>query len=253
MRHAVLDLLTGSACPGCAAPGHLLCPACEALLTGLSVAAWPTPTPPGLVEPWAAGEYAGLLRGLVLGYKERGQLGLAGPLGRLLADAVAAALGALGGRAGTVVLVPVPSRRRTVRARGHDATYALAREAARTLRTQGYDALPHRLLRLGKVADQAGLDAGARAQNLAGAMTCPAGAVAALARRRRGGLLVVCDDVLTTGATAREAQRALAAAGLPPHRVATVAATVRRLRGAAEMAAPGNRRPGSLVLRPSTD
>jgi predicted amidophosphoribosyltransferase len=84
-----------------------------------------------------------------------------------------------------------------------------------------------RLLRhRGGVVDQAGLGAEARAANLAGSMACPSARL-----RRVAGLwlrVVVCDDVLTTGSTAREAQRALEAVGLPPVAVAAVAATRRR-------------------------
>jgi len=225
MLASLLDLLTGAACSGCQAPGVILCPACRESLRGQARVTWPTPRPPGLAVPWAAGEYAGLLRALVLGHKERSQFSLSGPLGLLLADAVE---GLVTDRRPPLVLVPVPSRRRTTRARGHDPTGAMTREAARVLTTRGYAATAHRLLRVGAVLDQSGLDSRARTANLSGSMNCPSTAVAALARGWVSATVVVCDDVLTTGATAREAQRALAASGLPVAGIAVVAATRKR-------------------------
>lgn len=218
-----LDLLLGGCCAGCHHPGRSLCARCAAALPDGAWPAWPTPVPPGLAPPFAAGEYAGALRALVIAHKEHRVLSLGPPLARLLAQAVAA--GAPAGPADQVVLVPVPSRPATVRARGHDPTGSLVTRAARSL---GVPAVPLLRTRPG-VVDQAGLDAQQRAANLAGALHCPSAGLRRLARASPRARVVVCDDVLTTGATAREAQRALEAVGLEVVAVAAVAATPRRV------------------------
>jgi predicted amidophosphoribosyltransferase len=88
-----------------------------------------------------------------------------------------------------------------------------------------------RLLVVGRVLDQSGLDARARAGNLAGSMRCPSAPLRSLARRVGRANVVVCDDVITTGSTAREAQRALEASGLEVLGIAAVAATRKRVSG----------------------
>ena len=159
--------------------------------------------------------------------------GLRGPLSGLLARAVGAAVEDNGVAVAALVLVPVPSQPSTVRSRGHDPTWTITRGAAARLRRGGYDVRACRMLRVRRrVADQAGLDAGQRSANLAGSMWCPSRSLRQLSRavggRRTEVLVVVCDDVLTTGSTAREAQRALEASGLSVLAVATTAATRRR-------------------------
>lgn len=222
LRDASLDLLLGGRCTGCARPGGVLCDGCRAELPGTPYLAWPTPTPPGLAPPWTAGEYAETLRALVLAHKEHAVHGLRGPLGSLLAAAVAASSPGESG----LLLVPVPSRPGVARQRGHEPTTALVRTAARRLRRQGYDVATAPLLRSrGAVVDQAGLDAASRAANLAGSLCCPSTGLRRLAARAGPVRVVVCDDVLTTGATAREAQRALEAVGVRVAAIATVAAT----------------------------
>ncbi|WP_435833095.1 ComF family protein [Kitasatospora purpeofusca] len=210
-------------CAGCGADLGHLCPACRDLLAT-------TPPEPAAALPraHAAAPYDGPVRELLLAHKERGALGLAGPLGGALARAVRSALGRHPGRV-PLLLVPVPSARAAVRARGHDPTLRLARAAAGALRREGLDARALPLLRHARpVADQAGLSAAERHHNLRGALT-----VRAPGRLRRsdrpgpaGYRPVLVDDLVTTGASLVEAARALAAAGLPPAGAATVAAAV---------------------------
>jgi len=231
------DLVLGAACIGCEAPGRALCADCADLLPRGGRVSWPTPTPPGLAVPFAAGEYDGLLEVMVNEHKEHAVFALARPLGQVLSDVVLDLLEALTDAAlsdpapgdpapgAPVHLVPVPSRRGVVRRRGHDPLLRVARVAAAGLRRRGIDASVRRQLVAGRpVLDQATLDAADRARNLVGSM-----------RSRRvvlpdpEALVVVVDDVLTTGSTAREAQRALEEAGTPVAGIATVAATRKRL------------------------
>lgn len=229
------DLFLGGSCAACGRPGRALCRPCADGLPGGASLAWPTPVPSGLVTPVAAGEYADALEALVNAHKEQQVFALARPLGDLLAGAVRHLLEARG-TAGPVLLVPVPSRAATVRRRGHDPMLRVSRRAAARLRRTGVEVLVARLLRhTRRVADQAGLGAADRAENLAGAFRC----VRLPARRLP---VVVVDDVITTGATAREAQRALEAVGLEVVGIATMAATRRRK--------PSGRHPSLPVCRP---
>lgn len=207
----LVDLVLPRACAGCGSPAALLCPTCgDALDALLPSRAVPDPCPPGLPRTWAAGPYAGPLRAALLAHKERGRLALTSPLGVLLAGAVEQL------RAGPAWLVPVPSARATVRARGHDHALRLARAAAGA--TGGRAAAL--LVPARAVADQSGLGTAGRAANLAGAL------------RTRGPLdglvVVVVDDVVTTGAILVEAARALREGGATVRGCAVVAATQRR-------------------------
>lgn len=244
LRDAWADLLLGATCVGCARPGRLLCPLCESALPHGARPAWPSPTPPGLVPPFAAGPYEGTVQQLVLGLKEHRLLALRRPLGSLLGAAVGAALVPVDG---PVALVPVPSRPSSVRQRALDATYDVTAAAARVLRAAGMDVSAVRLLRTRPgLRDQAGLTATDRAANLAGSTTCPTAGLVQLARRLPRARVVICDDVITTGATAREAQRALQCVGLEVVAVAAVAATRRRLAGG-RTAFPGSLRAPPLA------
>jgi predicted amidophosphoribosyltransferase len=231
---AARDLLLGGRCAACDRPGHVLCRGCRDLLPHEALLARgptrPRPCPAGFPATWSVGSYEGPLRSVLLAHKEHGQQALARPLGELLALAVEGVAPA--GVPGPVALVPVPSRAAAVRSRGRDPTAVLVRAAGRVLRTGGHDVVVARLLttRPGLV-DQSGLGTEDRAANLRDSMRVRPAGLRALARRAPciAGV-VVCDDVVTTGATLVEAARALHAVGLPASGAATVAATRRRAR-----------------------
>jgi ComF family protein len=155
------------------------------------------------------GVYDGLLRIVVLRLKDRRSEWLA----ELVADAWARAspdrFQAL--QLDAVVAVPLHPWRRLVR--GYNQSEALARGLCGRL------SLPLRpwLRRVRHTPTQTGRPASARRANVRGAFAVRRGAVVA------GRTVLLMDDVMTTGATASEAARALMSAGARAVTVAVLA------------------------------
>jgi predicted amidophosphoribosyltransferase len=227
---ALADLVLPRTCAGCGLPGEVLCRSCAGLLTVPRLAT-PRRFPWGFPPTVAAGAYSGPVRPAVNAFKERGRTELARPLGTALALAVAAVVSAVPEPRGQVLLVPVPSSRAALRTRGRDHVRELAARAVGELRAVGLPAAEARLLRRrGRARDSADLSAAARRANLVGTFARAGDHRQAPSRS----LLVLVDDVVTSGATLTEAAAALAAGtgpGDPPVLAAVVAATPRRITG----------------------
>lgn len=218
---ALADLLLPRTCGGCAGAGPPgaggWCPACAAE-TG-------PPYPlrvPGAGRVAVAGRYRGPLRRALLAYKERGRRDLAPDLAALLVPTVAAVLPApAAGRAdpAAVWLVPAPSRPAAARARGGDHVLRLCRRLAPRLAAAGLPARSMPLLEMDRrTRDSVGLDGAARARNLATGLrpsrAVPAGRTGRAAVPPDTVVLLV-DDVVTSGATLRACRVSLRRCGVP--------------------------------------
>lgn len=227
------DLLLGACCRGCGRPAWAICLGCRTALSNTSP--WtvtPDPCPVGFPTTAAAGPYDPIVRSLILAHKEDQAWTLTPILGQRLAVAIAHLLGSQGEserrrpqgdaqRRRPLVLVPVPSAGSAVRERGLDTAAALARSAARRLRSSGPVQVTRALRQRRAVRDQAGLGAHDRRANLYGGLRV-------VRQLERNAMVVVVDDVVTTGSSLTEAARALDSAGIVITGAATVAATVRR-------------------------
>jgi ComF family protein len=215
------DLILGASCHGCTRPWWGICPACRReLATRQPFVTVPVPRPDGFPFTVASAPYDNLLRSVINAHKERQALILT----RVLAERLAVSVHALLTHeryavAAEIVLVPIPSAARTVRQRGFDATNAMARITARRLRIRYRTTARSVLVQARPVADQAGLGARARQQNLAGAFR--------LRRPIKADAVVIVDDLVTTGSSLTEAARVFHRAGILVLGAATVAATAR--------------------------
>jgi len=214
---AAADLFLGAACPGCGAAGIGVCRVCTERVRPEPVV---VATRRAVGVPVVAGQqYDDALRRIVMRWKVGGSDHARAPLTALLAHHLAAAVVALGPEH-PIRLVPVPPSRTARLRRGADIVHDLAGQAAAVLEsTLGLDVRVVRALtRSRRSVDQKTLDAQARARNLAGVFTARPGVPA-------NASLIVVDDIVTTGATAAEAVRALRVRGHPVLGVAAVAAT----------------------------
>ncbi|SBS76662.1 Phosphoribosyltransferase [uncultured Mycobacterium sp.] len=207
----MLDLVLPLECGGCGAPSTTWCDACAAALKVHT-------DEPHLVTPridpgvpvFALGHYAGPRRQAIVALKEHGRRDLVAPLARALALGIHQ-LVCWGILDTPFTIVPAPTRALAARRRGGDPVTRIAQRAThnhpdiavvRTLRTRAL------------VRDSVGLTSTDRERNLAGRIK--------LTRSVSGGVLLV-DDIVTTGATAREAVRMLQRAGANVTAVLTLA------------------------------
>ena len=208
----MLDLVLPLQCGGCGAPSTRWCDACAAALdVNADEPHVVTPRVDPGVPVFALGRYAGPRRQAIVALKEYGRRDLAGPLARALALGIhrLASWGILGE---PLTVVPAPSRRSAARRRGGDP---VLRIAARATSASPWHTTAPVLRTAALVRDSVGLTSTARERNIAGRVRLTSDAPA--------GEVLLVDDVLTTGATAREAVRVLNAGGAAVSAVLTLA------------------------------
>lgn len=198
----MLDLVLPLECGGCGAPSTRWCDACASTLN-VDVDEPRVLTPrvdPG-VPVFGLGRYAGPRRQAIVALKERGRRDLAGPLSRALALGIhrLTAWGILGE---SLTVVPAPSRRSAARRRGGDPVVRIAMAATAASPRHGVAPV---LRTTAMVRDSVGLTGAARERNIAGRVRLTAAVPT--------GEVLLVDDIVTTGATAREAVRVLAGGG----------------------------------------
>ncbi|MET0806190.1 MAG: phosphoribosyltransferase family protein [Lacisediminihabitans sp.] len=205
LRSVLLDaaaVLAPVDCAGCGADDRALCDRCRAELSTRPIHQTLADGTPVI----SALRYDGVVREIVLAYKEQGRTDVARALAAPLRAAVGAAL------QGRCELVALPVGRAAYRRRGYDPARLLLRRA-------GLGRPLEALRQTHQRAAQKTLSRAARAENLAGSLVA--------SRDIRGRRLLLVDDVVTTGASLSEAARALRAAGAEVVGAATLAATPR--------------------------
>jgi ComF family protein len=174
--------------------------------------------PPPFERAVAYGLYQGRMREAIHALK----YGRLRPAARGLGQMLAEAIGQLDGAApGEMLVIPIPLHRSKYAQRGFNQARSLAAEAIRALRKSHPEwkltLAANTLMRLRATESQAGLTPRQRRQNLRGAFSVSDAAQIA------GRHVLLVDDIMTTGATARAAAQTLIRAKAASVWVATLA------------------------------
>jgi ComF family protein len=169
---------------------------------------------PEFARAMSFGEYEGGLRGLVHLLKYENVLPVASVLGNMMADTIVELLPACGDS--TPLVVPVPLHKSKRSDRGFNQAELIARAAVKRL-PKRLELATGVLVRQRATISQVGLTREQRIENMRDAFRVRD------RQRVRGSIVILVDDVMTTGTTLSECARVLKQAGAEQVFAATVA------------------------------
>ena len=196
------DLLFPPRCLGCGSLNSGLCPFCA-----LSWRFQKAHRLIGNFSVFSAVQYSPIARNILLAAKEDG-IGEADEL--LIAALRFAFQQVIFSNSEPPFLVPIPSSKSAIRHRGRNFLTVITAQLSNFEQVPLKELLSHSR----KVRDQSNLEAKRRMENLAGSMQVSRGL-------GRGRSVLLVDDLLTSGATLREAGSALSQAGFRVHAAIT--------------------------------
>jgi predicted amidophosphoribosyltransferase len=204
-------LLFPTRCFGCRELGYSICSQCRKLwnphlftsrITDLVV--------------YSAIPYSPIAKNILLSAKEQSIKSA----DQLVSAALSTSLNELFKKNGRCALVPIPSRLASNRRRGRDFINEMAVSVAKDFGVAVLPLLEHQRV----VRDQSKLDIASRRENLAMALSVKP----SFHRNYSGENVVILDDLVTTGATINEANRALTRGGFKVQAAATACVALRR-------------------------
>jgi ComF family protein len=204
-------LLFPTRCFGCRELGYSICSECrkqwnphlyQSRVTNLAV--------------YSAITYSPIAKNILLAAKEQGVKSA----DQLVRNAVSVSIHELFKKYPSCALVPIPSSASSNRRRGRDFINEIAISVARDLGVAVLPLLEHQR----KIRDQSKLNVSNRHQNLAMALSIKP----QFRGNYSGERVVILDDLVTTGATIGEANRALTRGGFKVQAAATACVALRR-------------------------